>query len=64
MRDDEPPEEARTPPAQDKPQLDVWEDEGGAASEAQVSPGRPRTTPGRPRNTRRLLLPAQARPGC
>jgi len=63
MRDKDPPEETRTPPARDKPQLDVWEDEGGAAPEAQVSPGRPRTTPGRLHNTHRTPLPARARPG-
>jgi len=41
MREEDPSEETRTPPARDKPRLDVWEDEGGAPSTVQVKPRTP-----------------------
>ena len=63
MCDKDLPGEGQTlpPPPRKQPQLEVWEDEGGAPKD-QVSPGHSHTTPGRLRNTRRLQLPAWPRP--
>jgi hypothetical protein len=65
MCDKDPPGEGQTLPLppRKQPQLEVWEDEGGAPKD-QVSPGHSHKTPGRLRSTRRPPLRAPARPGC
>ena len=63
MCDKDLPGEGQTlpPPPRKQPQLEVWEDEGGAPKD-QVSPGHSHTIPGRPRSTGMPRLRAPARP--